>query len=200
MPRAFSDKEKAHIKTQLLNAGKSAFGQWGIKKTNVDELAKMAGISKGAFYKFFDSKEALYFEIIRNYEKQIHAQIYLMLQEESDDEQERLKKVLLYIFNTVNQEPLMHRLLAKEEFDYLWQRFSEEQLAESMTVDIDFSSQLVELWKKKGKLKIDEPEVITGIFRSVFFMLLHKNDIGQDVFPRVMELLIEAAVAKVVEK
>lgn len=35
-----------------------------IKKTNINDLCQISGISKGSFYNFFDSKEALFYEVI----------------------------------------------------------------------------------------------------------------------------------------
>jgi len=183
-----------------MESGKEAFGKWGIKKTSVEELTRMAGISKGAFYKFFQSKEDLYFNIIRNFENKVHSSILSLLSEPSEDDQLLFMKVLKQIFQQIDQEPFIQNLLAKEEMNYLWQRFSEEQLTESMEADLDFSSQLVSIWQKKGKLKIEDPAVITGLFRGIFFMFLHKEEIGVNVFYQVMDLLIEASVSRVIDK
>ena len=64
MPRAFSEKEKERIQTQLVEAGKSCFTRYGLKKTTIDDLVQPSGIAKSSFYLFFDSKEALYVECL----------------------------------------------------------------------------------------------------------------------------------------
>ena len=68
MPRAFSEQERATIRAALLEQGRALFGQVGLRKTNVEELARAVGISKGAFYLFFESKEELYFELLEAFE------------------------------------------------------------------------------------------------------------------------------------
>ena len=64
MSRSFTDYEKDNIRKSLLEACKQSWTQYGYKKTSVDELCKHAGISKGAFYLFFESKEALFCEVL----------------------------------------------------------------------------------------------------------------------------------------
>ena len=64
MPRAFSEEEKGRIRALLIEAGKSCFTRYGLKKTTIDDLVKPAGIAKSSFYLFFDSKETLYIECL----------------------------------------------------------------------------------------------------------------------------------------
>jgi hypothetical protein len=107
---------------------------------------------------------------------------------------------MLGILNQVEQDPFFHRLLAKEEFQYLWQKFTPQQLEEAMSADVDFTSQLVEIWRRKGKLKVDNPPLISGVFRAIFFLQLHKQDIGEQVFPQVVDLLLDAAIKELIQE
>lgn len=71
MARNFTEREKENIRKKLLEACKQNWTQYGYKKTNVDELCRKAGISKGAFYLFFESKEALFCEVLCLVQEQI---------------------------------------------------------------------------------------------------------------------------------
>ena len=64
MPRAFTEHERTVIGKRLLQQGYRQFSAYGLAKTNVEEIAKAAGISKGAFYIFYESKEALFMDVI----------------------------------------------------------------------------------------------------------------------------------------
>jgi AcrR family transcriptional regulator len=44
---------------------------YGIRKTNVEELTEAAGISKGAFYSFYPSKEELFMDILEEIEEEV---------------------------------------------------------------------------------------------------------------------------------
>ena len=50
MARSFSEHEKETIRKKLMDACKQSWTQYGYKKTSVDELCRLVGISKGAFY------------------------------------------------------------------------------------------------------------------------------------------------------
>lgn len=43
-----------------------------MKKTSVDQLTKAVGIAKGSFYKFYESKEMLFFAVLEN----VHSELY----------------------------------------------------------------------------------------------------------------------------
>ena len=57
---AFSKIEKENIKKNC----EKHWSKYGYKKTNINDLCQISGISKGSFYNFFDSKEALFYEVI----------------------------------------------------------------------------------------------------------------------------------------
>jgi len=62
MPRAFKEEEKEKIRVKLLEAGRSCFLRYGLKKTTIEDVVRPAGIAKSSFYLFFESKEALFVE------------------------------------------------------------------------------------------------------------------------------------------
>jgi AcrR family transcriptional regulator len=62
-PLPLSLEESA--RDRLLRAGKRLFGEKGYYETNIHEVTDAAGLSVGAFYTYFPSKEAFYAEIIR---------------------------------------------------------------------------------------------------------------------------------------
>jgi AcrR family transcriptional regulator len=49
---------------RLLRSGKKLFGEKGYFETNIHEVTDGAGLSVGAFYTYFDSKESFYSELI----------------------------------------------------------------------------------------------------------------------------------------
>lgn len=63
MPRAFTEVEKETIRDRLMEAGRTCFLRYGLKKTTIEDLVKPAGIAKASFYLFFASKEDLYVEL-----------------------------------------------------------------------------------------------------------------------------------------
>jgi AcrR family transcriptional regulator len=84
MPKSFSEREKENIKKNLLEACKQSWTQYGYKKTSVDELCRQAGISKGAFYLFFESKEALFCDVLCSVQEQICEETGRIMEEQRD--------------------------------------------------------------------------------------------------------------------
>ena len=64
MPRPFKEEEKERIRAKLLEAGRSCFLRYGLKKTTIEDVVHPTGIAKSSFYLFFDSKEALFIEVL----------------------------------------------------------------------------------------------------------------------------------------
>lgn len=63
MARSFTEQEKQNIQAKLLSECEKSWAKYGYKKTNIDELCAKVAISKGAFYLFYESKEALFCEV-----------------------------------------------------------------------------------------------------------------------------------------
>ncbi len=79
MPRAFTEQERTVIGRRLLQQGYRLFSTYGLAKTNVEEIAKAAGISKGAFYLFYESKEALFMDVIEEAEVRVRQELLAVI-------------------------------------------------------------------------------------------------------------------------
>jgi|WetSurMetagenome_2_1015567.scaffolds.fasta_scaffold134648_2 AcrR family transcriptional regulator len=52
-------------KSQILAAGVELFSRYGFYETEVEAIAKVAGVSKGTIYNYFTDKHALFMETVR---------------------------------------------------------------------------------------------------------------------------------------
>jgi AcrR family transcriptional regulator len=50
---------------EILDAAFTVFGQTGFARAKIDDVARLAGVSKGTVYLYFDSKESLFREMVR---------------------------------------------------------------------------------------------------------------------------------------
>jgi AcrR family transcriptional regulator len=50
---------------EILDAAQQVFGEVGFARAKLDDVARFAGVSKGTLYLYFDSKEALFREMVR---------------------------------------------------------------------------------------------------------------------------------------
>ena len=65
MAQPFSPEQRDAIRARLLESARQHIVSDGVKKTSLDMLTSDAGISKSSFYKFYDSKEQLFFDHCR---------------------------------------------------------------------------------------------------------------------------------------
>ena len=50
---------------EILDAAQKVFGESGFARAKLDDVARLAGVSKGTLYLYFDSKETLFREMVR---------------------------------------------------------------------------------------------------------------------------------------
>src|SRR3978361_2154843 len=60
MPRAAA----RHVGIELLRAAEAAFAEHGLAAAKVEDIASRAGVSKGAFYLHFESKDDCWRQIV----------------------------------------------------------------------------------------------------------------------------------------
>lgn len=96
MPKSFSEQERKIIKQSMIDIGASLMKTKSIKQITVDEITKGANISKGSFYSFYDSREELFWDIIKLEEQQLVDEIINIANQELDT-----KNKIRQIFNDV---------------------------------------------------------------------------------------------------
>ncbi|OLN32677.1 TetR/AcrR family transcriptional regulator [Desulfosporosinus metallidurans] len=57
------DKQKAEVKSALVRAGEVLFRTKGFTETTIEEITGTAGVARGTFYNYFQTKEDLALEI-----------------------------------------------------------------------------------------------------------------------------------------
>ena len=68
---AFTEYETEQLRKALLKETRRCAVTLGMKKTSVDQLTRAVGIAKGSFYKFYESKEMLFFAVLES----IHSEL-----------------------------------------------------------------------------------------------------------------------------
>ena len=78
---AFTDEQNEQIRNDLIREAQRCGITIGMRKTSVEQLTEAVGISKGSFYKFFDSKELLFFAVLEDIHTECFAAAQKSLQE-----------------------------------------------------------------------------------------------------------------------
>lgn len=163
-------------------AAKTEFMEKGFRSASLRNIVKKAGVTTGAFYGYYDSKEALFealvgkqYEYVMNRYKDTHEYFANLPMEEQPGQMGKLsgncmEEMLLYAYN--------HR----EEFHLILQhsegtRFS-FMIDEMVEIEVKATHEFYKVLEKLGRPspKIDERLehiLATGLLNAYFEMLIH---------------------------
>lgn len=196
MPK-FTDAEKESIRQDMIKTAHQCFIAKGLKNTSIEEITSSVSIAKSSFYVFFESKEKLYFELLILEGEDIERKIWPRV-EQAKNIREAIKVYLEEMSAALESNILTQRLITNlEEYNLVSRKIGPEY---SATKTLRSIVPLMEFIKKNQKLLIDEDvEVIAGVIRASLAMLIHKKDIGEEIYPRVQDILFNS-VAKELSK
>jgi AcrR family transcriptional regulator len=197
MPKAFSEHEKETLRAQMREKGKKLFETHGLKKTSVDDLTQAAGISKGAFYLFYESKEVLFLEILEQIEKEIQTSILNFSLNPKADARQNVTAILKSFLITWNAYPLLKNF-NKAEFEYLARKVPPARLQQHTQRDTDFSNDFIRKVKREGITVKASPRVVSNLIKSLFFIGLHRDDLGESEYKETMTVMVELVAGYII--
>jgi len=198
MPKAFSEHEKETIRVQMREKGKKLFEKQGLKKTSVDELTEAVGISKGAFYHFYDSKEELFLEILEELETDFRSRIFDFSISPKEDARKLLAKLLKSTLLTWDRYPLLKNF-GMTEYEYLTRKLPPERIQAHTNRDNEFVHDFFKRIKREGMTVKASPRVVSSLMKSLFFVSLHRDELGENDYIETMEVLTDLIAAYIVE-
>ena len=172
MARSFTEREKENIRRNLQEACKQSWTQYGYKKTSVDDLCKQAGISKGAFYLFFESKEALFCEVLCSVQEQICNAALEVIRKYK--EKHGVAEALKLIYREYDKNNFLYNP-DSTDFTILMNKLSEEEAKK--IEESNYMSQQIFLSQPYLKFKVD-----ADLAMSVIYSLI-MNVKNKDILP-----------------
>jgi AcrR family transcriptional regulator len=194
MPKAFTEHEKEVISRRLLDQGYKLFSTYGLRKTNIEEIAKAAGISKGAFYNFYESKEALFMDIVEEAETRVRQEVWAVVDVPGPTPRARMFAVLKKATELFQALPLL-QLFAGSDFDLLFRRLPEDKLQEHLTSDRAFLEELIARCQQSGIPVKVHFEQLANLLYPLMPSLLHGNDFSRNNFGSSIDPLLEMIAA-----
>lgn len=187
MPRSFTSSERDTIHKNLIFNGKKLFARYGLRKTTVEEIARKSGISKGAFYLFFSSKEQLFFEIIE--QEELNMKRHLMASLPEKPSANDLSVMVWNAFSFAKSNPIIMHVFNPQEFNDLLKILTQNELSEHMNKDTDFANSIV---NTLGFEKTEaSAQIISGLLHSLFAVFLHKDEmeITDETFKKLISIV-----------
>lgn len=194
MPKPFTERERKLIGERLMTHGARLFSSLGLRKTGVAELAAAAGISKAAFYLFYPSKEALFMEVVEQAERDFRREVLAVIDLPGPTPRARLAAVLRKAFSLWKTIPVLQGF-TRSDFELVSRRVQPESFEEHLRSDQDFMHELIERSRRAGIPICIQPEMLAGLAYTLFFVILHENDLGQGALAGPLEVLLELVAA-----
>ncbi len=197
MPKAYTDNERKYIKKRLIEEAQDCLKRYGFKKTTVDELVKRVNIPKGTFYLFYESKEQLFYEVQCLFHDKLHS--YLMSRLEAMDKPasaEQMTGLLLELYKKI-EASFFYQFVTNGDFELLMRKLPPEVACEHAKKDDLSIEQLISM---VSGIKSDSIKAFSAALRAIFLSMLHRNEIGEDVFEDALRLMIRGVVMQMYEE
>jgi AcrR family transcriptional regulator len=197
MAKGFTENEKKVIQDRLLNVAELCWGKYGIKKTTVDEIVRMAGISKGAFYLFYQSKELLFLDVLIRIDKRTKdSMLKALIASKASKESKKQSFIngIKQMFLEVQKTPWMLNL-QNGDYDLLIQKLPEETVKEHLANDESEMSLIL------NSIDINcDTSFVSSVMKAIFFTQLHKNEIGEEQYEEVIQFFIESLADRIFDR
>jgi len=171
-------KMEENTRERIIRVSLDMFAQNGYKGTNLRDIAKEIDLSKSAIYKHFESKEAIWNEIVEKgeeyYEKRFGSESHLPKIPETTEE---LKMLTMHQVEFTVNDPMIskiRKLLTIEQFRD--ERLSEIATKHFITGIEQMFAKLFEGMMENGLLKKDDPQMLAMEFISPVTLLVHDCD------------------------
>lgn len=192
MATPFDEQEKIRIRSKLQESARACLSKYGTKKTTVDQLTAMSGISKGSFYKFYPSKEVLFFTVLEDYQKTLMEHMIEQFSQMETVTPEQFTQAIYGLYQEVRQSFIM-TIIELREFDYLMRKLPEALILNHHSLDDLMARELFKYIKINKEINI---EVATAALRAIFMTMLHVTEIGEKPYDQALELLISGVAGQ----
>jgi AcrR family transcriptional regulator len=186
-------------KVEIYRCGKAIFEEKGFKATNIAEIMKLADMGTGTFYNYYTSKDQLFMEIYNDENVKLKKGLMASIDLDADSLCV-MKEMLSKNLQGMLENPILKEWYNKEVFHKLEQNFRAENGIDH--VDFLYSNfiEVVKKWQAEGKMRADlSAELIMAIFGALINVETHKEEIGLQYFPQVIEYLAEFTMKGLLE-
>ena len=185
---AFTEEQNETIRRDLIREARCCGVTVGMRKTSVEQLTEAVGISKGSFYKFFDSKELLFFAVLEDIHTECFAAAQKSLQENAAiDPASRTAAAILAACRWLSETKAF--VFIENDAEFLLHRLPEEVKTAHYHDDETHIRQLLEKYGLVPKRGIS---LAAATVRGLILTVSHTEQIG-GLYPQVLETLVYGA-------
>ena len=162
-----------------MEAAEACFDKYGVAKTTMDDIAKVAGVSRPTVYRHFDDRDSLILAVVMRRSRQLidRAQKFIRKHDSFEDQ---LVEGLIFLVDKGRKDPFVSLLVSPESMDLA------NQILGASTAAVDLA---YEMWepvlaeaRQRGELRADlDFRAIATWLTYLILLLVGRGDIEPDV-------------------
>jgi AcrR family transcriptional regulator len=191
-PKGFSDEEKNDLRSKLCLACEHSWAQFGYKKTSIAELTSKIGLSTGAFYLLYSSKENLFCDTLQRIQHRLKTGMEKICRSESG--KAGFVSVMRYNFQEYDKSPALYDV-GTTDFLAFMNKLPKDYVER---LKFDGTSIFIDAIKALNlKLKIDEKKA-HAILSALLYTVMLKEKLSYN-HDEVFEFLLNSVVVHLFE-
>ena len=180
--RAMSDQEKEQRRGEILAAAKKVFARKGFHGTTIAEIAKTAQLSYGSIYWYFDSKDALFHELMETEGQALRRHVHEALATPADgDPAAPFRAAVRATFEFFESDRALVKLLFRDSYA-LGDRFEKHLFGifEGFISDVEA---IVTDAEKRGVVVGYPPRLVAVSVGALVGQIAHRRVVTDDGMP-----------------
>ncbi len=186
-----SRKEREHLahRGEILRAAEKVFAAKGFFQTTMSEIARAAEFGTGTLYKYFKSKEDLYFTLIDEKTEEINHLVKAELSRKASAI-ERIKKVLILELEFIERNRDFFRIYTSEGSRFEWSIKDDcgKKIHDKMVDYIHLLAQVLKQGMKAGELKPMNPLDLAHAFEGIVHSFIFEWLISPESYPLISKV------------
>ncbi len=158
---------RKNTKERILEASLRLFSQKGIRETTIKDIAKEVGITEGAIYRHFESKEEIILGLFKVYSEDLYNRLVSAFREEASYKR-AFHKIISVFLSFCFEKPFAFRYL--NLFHYL----RPEDIGKFSPMPKDALLEFIEIGVNKGLIKVKREyalALIVGTLERIFLLV-----------------------------
>ena len=188
------ERRRQQTRDTLIQAAAQVFAERGFHGASLDEVARVAGFTKGAVYSNFKGKDDLFVAVLESRYERMRSLLYATLGQGSGDPEADMPKWVEHVRQQFTDEQDLWGVLA-QEFRLYAMRNPEAmtKLAALQRADVDAIAQVIA--NERQRFGIDLPEPPTHQARIVFALFWGLSAMRSVEHEVVDESLLESVIS-----
>jgi AcrR family transcriptional regulator len=196
MPKAFTESEREYIKKRLMEEAKNCLKLYGFRRTTVDEIVKRANIPKGTFYLFYCSKELLFYDVLCMVHDELQTDLRRQLEALGEPaDADRVTELVLGLYRKI-EASFLYNFITSGDLELLMRKLPPE-VARAHAEKDDFN--IEQLICMAPGINSGNVKMYSAAMRAIFLSMLHKHEIGDELFEDALRLMIRGVAMQMFE-